>query len=125
MANFNNLIRPPVLNLETESEAINRTEPNPPNLIQQHRQVARQETHKQNRIIMAQPEQLAEIVRQILAEQLPTLLHQSQSSSFDFANVESQGINPEYQHNLQDLDKVPDIVRSLHDFSGDPAEFGS
>jgi len=74
---------------------------------------------------MAQPEQLAEIVRQILAEQLPTLLHQSQSSSFDFANVESQGINPEYQHNLQDLDKVPDIVRSLHDFSGDPAEFGS
>jgi hypothetical protein len=116
MANFNNLIRPPVLNLETESEAINRTEPNAPNLIQQHRQVARQETHQQNRNIMAQPEQLAEIVRQILAEQLPTLLHQSQSSSFDFANVESQGINPEHQHNLQDLDKVPDIVRSLHDF---------
>lgn len=32
---------------------------------------------------------------------------------------------PQIQCNLKDLDKVSDIVKSLLDFSGDPAKFGS
>lgn len=74
---------------------------------------------------MAPPEQLTATIRQILSDQLPILLKQSQDSGFNFAIAESQGIAPKHQLNLQDLDKVPDIVKSLHDFSRDPAEFGS
>lgn len=34
-------------------------------------------------------------------------------------------IRPEHQGQVGDLDKIPDIIRSLRDFSGNPAEFSS
>lgn len=36
-----------------------------------------------------------------------------------------QTISPEYRANLSELDKIPDVVRSLKDFTGQPGEFNS
>lgn len=104
MSNPNNLIRPAVLNtVETSRRQA---------AFQQHRD-------------MAQNNDVAQTIRQIITEQLPVLLRQAQTNSFDFTNAENQSINPENQRNLDDLDKVPDIVKGLREFSGNPAEFGS
>jgi len=104
MSNPNNLIRPAVFDtVETSRRQV---------AFQQHRD-------------MAQNNDVAQTIRQIITEQLPVLLQQAQTNSFDFTNAENQSINPEHQRNLDDLDKVPDIVKGLREFSGNPAEFGS
>lgn len=39
--------------------------------------------------------------------------------------IVDQGIDAQHNNNLVDLDKIPDIVKCLRDFSGNPTEFGS
>ena len=36
-----------------------------------------------------------------------------------------QNIDPRFLNKLDDLDKIPDVVKSLRDFSGQPGKFGS
>jgi len=47
------------------------------------------------------------------------------NDTLDFTDVSDQVVEPEYRNNLVDFDKVPDIVKSIREFSGNPAEFGS
>lgn len=49
------------------------------------------------------------------------VLHPNSNNSWS----EDQGINPEYNGNLSDMDKIPDVVRCLREFSGAPGEFSS
>ena len=39
--------------------------------------------------------------------------------------VADQTIDECYRDNLRDMDEVPDVVRSLREFNGNPAEFSS
>lgn len=97
--NPNNLIRPPVLP--------NNNNANPP---------AGGITPEMERAI-------SEAVRRMClaecASIVPALVNPRENSFTD------QGIDSAHQGNLQDLDKIPDVVRCLKDFSGDPKEFAS
>ena len=44
---------------------------------------------------------------------------------FDAVPTRDQAIRPELLNNLEELDKIPDVVRSLRDFSGKSGEFSS
>lgn len=122
MANQNNLLRPPILNLEQPViPAIENIEQQLIEENSRHRQ--RQELFQQNRNM--EQEQLQTTIRQVLAEQFPTLLLKAQNPTHDFTNAENQEILPQFRANLADLDKIPDIVKSLREFSGNPAEFSS
>jgi len=56
---------------------------------------------------------------------LPGLIKQMNNDTLDFTDVSDQVVEPEYRNNLVDFDRVPDIVKSIREFSGNPAEFGS
>lgn len=109
MANVNNLIRPSILSAEACRQRIRR-----------------QEEQELNRNMVENIDRaaLAATVSEILAQQLPGLLRRHNSSE-EFANVTDQVIAPEHAGNLGDLDRVPDIVKTIRDFSGDPSEFSS
>ena len=38
-------------------------------------------------------------------------------------NITDQGIDDRYANNLGDLDKIPDVVKCLRGFEGNPGEF--
>uniref|UniRef100_A0A034VZ85 Retrovirus-related Gag polyprotein from transposon HMS-Beagle n=1 Tax=Bactrocera dorsalis TaxID=27457 RepID=A0A034VZ85_BACDO len=96
MANPNNLIRPPVLPSPN---------PNP-----------------------AQPD-LANQVRELLGQLLLTdgrnIIQSIIKNDMIPAPIVDQTIDERYRNNLSDMDKIPDVVRSLREFSGNPTEFSS
>lgn len=105
MSNPNNLIRPPVLN--TNNPPIPpplNTPPIPP--------TAQLEVN------------IVNLVTRICREQCKGLVENILNPSADISGID-QGIDEQYRANLTDLDKVPDIVRCLREFSGDNAEFSS
>lgn len=115
MANYNNLIRPPILghhliqapqvNIEEQELAENREEEN------------MEEQAIRNLI--------AAVVAETFAQQGPALIKNLTNPSASFLNATDHVIRPELRQNLNDLDKIPDVVRSLREFSGEPSTFNS
>lgn len=68
---------------------------------------------------------IASIVSQVLASQGPTLMRNYMNPNAELATATDQNIDSQYRNNLAELDKIPDIVRCLREFSGNPAEFSS
>lgn len=104
MANPNNLIRPPVLNTPNPNPI-----PNPS--VEPHN--SRMNTELENRISLICEQQCRNIVQSII----------NPNADINYGN--DQTIEERYRENLHDLDKIPDIVRSLREFSGNPSEFNS
>lgn len=91
MANPNNLVRPPVLNV-----------PNAPEIERN----------------------LEETIARICAQQCQNAIRNFLDPDSDIGG-EDQTIDDRYRNNLTDLDKVPDVVKCLKDFSGSQTEFSS
>jgi len=108
MANPSNLIRPPILNTQN---------------LTNERQTQRQE-EQQNRN-MATSQQITELVGRMIAQQVPRIIEALNNPEHDFTNAIDQEILEEHRGNLGGLDKIPDVVKCLREFSGDPAEFSS
>jgi len=64
-------------------------------------------------------------IGQTVTQVLPGLIKQMNNYTHDFTDVSDQVVEPEYRNNLVDFDRVPDIVKSIREFSGNPAEFAS
>lgn len=65
------------------------------------------------------------MVAQALQRDGRRIVHSIMNPSSDqFAGID-QVINPDQQGNISDLDKIPDVVRNLREFSGQPGEFSS
>lgn len=97
MSNPNNLIRPPVLNPENPQS-------NPPNPAPMNAAIQQQ-------------------IASFVAEQVRATLQYLHGPKEEIAN--DIVIEEENRNNLSELDKIPDIVRSIREFSGNPAEFNS
>lgn len=101
MANPNNLIRPPTL-------SVSQTEQNRVNMNQQDLNA-----------------HISRIVSEAIASQVPQLIRQQNNPNSDFLDAPNQIIQPQHRANLNDLDKIPDVVKSIREFSGDRGEFSS
>lgn len=96
MSNPNNLVRPPVLNVNV---------PNPvPN-------------NENNR-------NMEEMIARICAQQCQIAINQILDPNANIGGID-QVIEERYRNDLADLDKVPDVVRNIREFSGNPSEFSS
>lgn len=101
MANPNNLLRPPILN------NLPPTQPQPSGSAQQNSNV-----NNIDAIVRMCQEQSRIAVRQILNPNA-------------YISGSDQEIEERYRENLSDLDKIPDVVRCLREFSGNQAEYSS
>lgn len=109
MANPNNLIRPSVL----------ETGPQPA-------PQARSSASSENRPNVSA--ELAEFISDIVMRTINARgrqLFQEIASGNDQQQFLDQAIYPEFRQNITDLDKVPDVVKSLREFSGRQNEFSS
>ena len=70
-------------------------------------------------------EQISNIVRDILTKEGRQIMSNIINPQADIKNDLDQIIDTQVDHTLSDLDKIPDIVKSLRDFSGSPGEFSS
>lgn len=64
-------------------------------------------------------------LREVVAQILQGSPIQSGSSNTNSTGNMDQTIDPQYSTNLADMDKIPDVVKSLREFSGNPGEYGS
>lgn len=96
MSNPENLIRPPVLNPEQVPRALNINDLN--NII-------------------------SETTSRLFEQRLPGIIQNILNPNP--GAVTDQEIDAQYRGNLTDLDKIPDIVKSLREFSGNQTEFNS
>lgn len=101
MSNPNNLIRPPVISRET----VNPNGPAAPlgNL----------------------DAPIRNLVSEIFRAEAANLIQILKNPQPDSINITDQGIDVQYRDNLVDLDRIPDVVRCLREFSGQPAEYNS
>lgn len=106
MSNPNNLIRPAIINPSNPN-----TTPNPAPSVQ----------HGQN----VNPALIASMVQNVLETQFQGLLRTNSQINSDSTNFSDQTIDPSPDNNISDLDKVPDVVKCLRNFSGNPMEFSS
>lgn len=67
---------------------------------------------------------IVNLVARVCREQCRGLVENILNPSAEISGID-QGIDEQYRTNLTDLDKVPDIVRCLREFSGNNAEFSS
>lgn len=70
------------------------------------------------------PINVEETIARICAQQCQIAIRQLLRRNEDIAGFD-QIIEDRYVNNLSDLDKVPDVVRSLREFSGNASEFSS
>lgn len=108
MSNPNNLIRPAVLSQQNPSVG-NPTVPTGLN----------QDQFNQLQLT------LLDSLKQLFLTEGKTLVNNIINPSQEFANLPDQTIDVRYSNNLEDLEKVPDVVKSLREFSGKHAEFSS
>lgn len=101
MSNPENLIRPAILTTSN---------PNPPTPL------PTQNAQFESNIV--------NLVTRVCREQCRGLVENILNPSAEISGID-QGIDAQYRENLTDLDKVPDIVRCLREFSGNNAEFSS
>ncbi len=98
MSNPESIIRPPVLNTSIPPPSNPQVTPELSNIIRN-------------------------IVTQVILTDAPALIENIIQPRRE--TVTDQTIDPRYAGNLSGLDRVPDVVRCLRDFSGDPKEFAS
>lgn len=98
MSNPSNLIRPPVIQMPPLGEPI----------------------INDNRL----PLNMEETIARICAQQCQVAIRQLMRPSSDIAGVD-QIIEERFRNNLDDLDKVPGVIKSLKDFSGIATEFSA
>lgn len=106
MANQNNLIRPPVL---PSSSAPN------PNPNQQNAQLSIQDLTAL----------ISRISTDILRNEGPQVVQAILNPNVGVDHVSDQRIEDGHANNLNELDKIPDVVKCLKEFSGQPGEFSS
>lgn len=98
MANPNNLIRPPILNIPPQDPI-----PDPHN---------------------GQPtfnlENLRTVILEVIHSQVPRILEATLRPNINHVSMVDQVIDAEHLNNLGDLDKIPDVVKCLREFSGKP-----
>lgn len=109
MANNNNLARPPILENPPLVQA--------PQINQQPQQINQQPPPP---VINQRPIVTAADLTAVVTNIVRNVLRGDSEQI-----VRDQAINPEYRNNLSELDKIPDIVRSLREFSGKEGEFSS
>lgn len=103
MSNPGNLIRPPVLQNVNQSPAPN---PNP------------------NPILAPQTEEMiTALIRRVCIQEFENMVRVTADSNSN--TLSDQEIFDEQRGNLADLERVPDIVKSLREFSGNSSEFSS
>jgi len=68
---------------------------------------------------------IEEIIKGVLETKLSGLVKEIIKPNNDFSQYTDQTIKRELAHNLSELDKIPDIVRSLREFSGNKSEYSS
>ncbi|GBP12184.1 Retrovirus-related Gag polyprotein from transposon HMS-Beagle [Eumeta japonica] len=102
MANQNNLIRPPVL-------PQNQNPNNNPGQLS----------------IEDLTTLISRISTEVLRNQGPQIVQAVLNPDVDTNDTRDQGINDGLRNNLNDLDKIPDVVKCLKEFSGQPGEFSS
>lgn len=110
MSNPNNLIRPARLELPPEANAAPPAPPAP--------QVP-------NRIDDNMVEFITRLVRDTLQLQGRQIFNSIMNPAADINNDIDEPINVTNDRNLSDMDKIPDVVKSLRDFSGQAQEFNS
>ncbi|XP_075157913.1 uncharacterized protein LOC142231180 [Haematobia irritans] len=98
------LIRPPVL-----SSSI----PQPPSIPSQPSTLS--------------PQQLTSTITEIVQNVLETRFQNvfQTTANTDFSKFSDQAIDPAHVNDFTGLDKIPDVVRCLREFSGNPEEFNS
>ena len=69
--------------------------------------------------------QVTQIVSQLLSREMPRIISAYLNPSAGMRQEVDQGIADDQRANISDMDKIPDVVRSLRDFSGQPGEYGS
>lgn len=69
--------------------------------------------------------QITRIVRDVLTREGPQMISNIINSNSDSTEDVDQTIDTQADRNLADLDRIPDIVKSLREFSGQPGEFSS
>lgn len=103
MSNPNNLLRPPLFN--ANAPPIPPTAPPIPSTAQLEANIVN-------------------LVTRLCKEQCTNLVENILNPTADIPTTD-QEIEEQYRGNLGDLDKVPDVVRCLREFSGVPSEFSS
>lgn len=109
MSNPNNLVRPPVFPLPPAPAQAPAQAPAPAQ--------ANDRENLENLITL--------IATNTFNNQGRNIIRNLLNPATDFNNVPDQIIRPELRNELNDLDKIPDVVRCLREFSGDPSEFSS
>lgn len=100
MSNPNNLVRPPILNMPANPPAVGLA--NMADLQAEIRRIVSEAVQEQTRV-------LAESIRNPAAQN----------------DQADQIIEPQHRAQLSDLDRVPDVVRCLREFSGQAGEYSS
>lgn len=113
MANPNGLIRPPVLG----------TPPPNPSPMPAQPSISAQAPNTPNAAELTAL--ITNIVSQVLSSQTKSLVQSYLNPNSELVTATDQTIEERHRNNLADLDKVPDVVRCLREFSGKPGEFSS
>lgn len=69
--------------------------------------------------------ELKEIISEIVRNENQQMLGQLSNTNTPSPTESDETIDARHAQNLDGLDKIPDVVKSLRDFSGNPGEFGS
>lgn len=69
--------------------------------------------------------ELKQIIAEIVRNENQQMLNEFSSVNVNDSNETDQTIDAQHSHNLNEMDKIPDVVKSLREFSGQPGEFGS
>lgn len=104
MSNPNNLIRPPVL-------------PNPAS--------GSNPTQNAQLSIDDLTSLISNIASDVLRRQGPQVVQAALNPNNNLDNISDQQIDDRHRDNLSDMDKIPDVVKCLKEFSGQPGEFSS
>lgn len=118
MTTPNNLIRPATLNVEP-----NPTLPPVSSQGPSHQLPSGNNDRGRNPEILERT--IAGIVNRILQSECRNIVQNIINPNADQFSGVDQHIDPRYENNLSELDKIPDVVRCLKDFSGIPGEFNS
>lgn len=114
MSNPNNLIRPARLSTN------NTANPNPQDPSDSNNPPT------QSQINFSDLRELvSQITLEVLSSQAPTIVQAALNPNANFVNMVDQTIETQHLDSLGDLDRIPDVVKCLREFSGRPGEFNS
>ena len=68
---------------------------------------------------------ISNLVTDIFRRQGPEMIQAALSPSTNRQNDRDQQIDERHRNNLNDMDKIPDVVKCLKEFSGQPGEYNS